>query len=104
MAMLVDQKMNDGISVPFLGLDAMTAPAVAQLAYRYECPLVPGRVERLGGAHFRVSFYPPLEKPDSGDRQADIEALMGMVNATLGDWVRERPEQWLWIHNRWPAE
>ncbi|MFP6734790.1 MAG: lauroyl acyltransferase [Rhodospirillales bacterium] len=104
MAMLVDQKMNDGISVPFLGLDAMTAPAVAQLAYRYECPLVPARVERLGGAHFRVTCYPPLEKPDSGDRQADIVALMGMVNATLGDWVRERPEQWLWIHNRWPAE
>ena len=62
------------------------------------------RVERLGGAHFRVTCYPPLEKPDSGDRQADIVALMGMVNATLGDWVRERPEQWLWIHNRWPAE
>ena len=29
---------------------------------------------------------------------------MGMVNATPGDWVRERPEQWPWIHNRWPAE
>ena len=104
MAMLVDQKMNDGIAVPFLGIDAMTAPAVAELALRYECPLVPARVERLGGAHFRVSFFPPLEKPDSGDRQADVLTLMGMVNASLGDWVRERPEQWLWVHNRWPAE
>ena len=104
MAMLVDQKMNDGIAVPFLGIDAMTAPAVAELALRYECPLVPARVERLGGAHFRVSFFPPQEKPDSGDRQADVLTLMGMVNASLGDWVRERPEQWLWVHNRWPAE
>ncbi|MBT7235575.1 MAG: lauroyl acyltransferase [Rhodospirillaceae bacterium] len=104
MAMLVDQKMNDGIAVPFLGIDAMTAPAVAELALRYECPLVPARVERLGGAHFRVSFFPPLEKPHSGDRQADVLTLMGMVNASLGDWVRERPEQWLWVHNRWPAE
>ena len=104
MAMLVDQKMNDGIAVPFLGIDAMTAPAVAELALRYDCPLVPARVERLGGAHFRVSFFPPLQKPDSGDRQADVLALMSMVNATLGEWVRERPEQWLWVHNRWPAE
>ena len=104
MAMLVDQKMNDGIAVPFLGLDAMTAPAVAELAYRYDCPLVPARVERLGGARFRVSFFPPLEKPASGDRKADIRELMGLVNATLGDWVQERPEQWLWVHNRWPAE
>lgn len=104
LAMLVDQKMNDGIPVPFLGLDAMTAPAVAELAYRYDCPLVPARVERLGGARFRVTFYAPLKKPDSGDRQADIEALMGTVNNTLGDWIRERPEQWLWVHNRWPPE
>lgn len=104
MAMLVDQKMNDGIAVPFLGIDAMTAPAVAELALRYDSPLIPARVERLGGAHFRVSFFPPLEKPDSGDRQADVLALMGIVNAMLGDWVRARPEQWLWIHNRWPAE
>lgn len=104
MAMLVDQKMNDGIAVPFLGIDAMTAPAVAELALRYDCPLVPARVERLAGAHFRVSFFAPLEKPDSGDRKADTLALMGTVNATLGEWVRERPEQWLWIHNRWPAE
>ena len=104
MAMLVDQKMNDGIAVPFLGIDAMTAPAAAELALRYDCPLVPARVERLGGAHFRVSVFPPLEKPDSGDRQADILALMSMVNATLGEWVRDRPEQWLWVHNRWPAE
>ncbi|MDP6645312.1 MAG: lauroyl acyltransferase [Rhodospirillales bacterium] len=104
LAMLVDQKMNDGIPVPFLGRDAMTAPAVAELAYRYDCPLVPARVERLGGARFRVTFYAPLKKPESGDRQTDIAALMGTVNAILGDWIRERPEQWLWVHNRWPPE
>ena len=102
LGMLVDQKMNDGIVVPFLGQDAMTAPAVAELAYRYDCPLVPARVERLDGARFRVSFFPPLEKPASGDRQADIRELMSLVNATLGDWIQERPEQWLWVHNRWP--
>ncbi len=102
MAMLVDQKMNDGISVPFLGHDAMTAPAVAELAYRYDCPLVPARVERLEGAQFRVTVYPPIDKPNTGDKTADIVALMTDVNRHLGDWITERPEQWLWVHNRWP--
>jgi len=96
LAMVVDQKMNDGIEVPFLGRGAMTAPAAAELALRYDCPLIPVRVERLGGAHFRVTVFPPLEKPNSGDRQADAAQLMATVNAQIGDWIRERPEQWLW--------
>lgn len=103
IAMLVDQKMNDGILAPFLGKDAMTAPAVAQLAIRYDCPLVPTQVERLGGARFRVTFYPPMEKPDTGDKKADIAALTTEVNRHIGDWIKQHPEQWLWVHNRWPG-
>ena len=102
MAMLVDQKMNDGISVPFLGRDAMTAPAVAELALRYDCPVVPARVERLVGARFRVTFYPPLDKPETGDKQQDILEMMTEINLQLGEWITERPAQWLWVHNRWP--
>jgi KDO2-lipid IV(A) lauroyltransferase len=104
LAMLVDQKMNDGISVPFLGADAMTAPALAQLAFRYKCPVVPLQVERLGGAYFRLTLHPPLDLPDSGDKQKDVETLMTTVNDHLGDWIKQRPEQWLWVHNRWPNE
>ena len=47
IAMLVDQKLNDGIAVPFFGRDAMTAPAIARLALRFGCPIVPVRIERL---------------------------------------------------------
>ena len=104
MAMLVDQKMNDGIVVPFLGIEAMTAPAVAELAYRFNCPVVPARVERLGGARFRVTFEPPLVKPDTGDHQANVKLLMTAINDRLGAWIADSPEQWLWVHNRWPAE
>ena len=104
LAMLVDQKMNDGIAVPFLGRDAMTAPALAQLAYRFNCPVVPVQVERMGGARFRVTVHPPLELPDSGSKQADVVNLMMVVNQHLGDWIRQNPDQWLWVHNRWPNE
>ncbi len=103
LGILVDQKMNDGIAVPFFGRDAMTAPALATFALKYKCNVVPGRIERLGrSARFRITIHPPMELPNSGDRQADTLALMTRVNAMLEDWIRERPEQWLWLHKRWP--
>ena len=102
IAMLVDQKLNDGMPVPFFGRPAMTAPSLAQLALRYRCPVLVARAERLGGARFRVTIAPPEFVPDTGDREADILAYMTWINALLESWIRERPEQWLWLHNRWP--
>jgi Kdo2-lipid IVA lauroyltransferase/acyltransferase len=102
LAMLVDQKMNDGIPVPFLGRPAMTAPAVAQLALRFDCVIIPARVERLGGARFRLTAFAPIEISRTGDRQADTLAIMTRINAVIGDWIRERPELWFWLHRRWP--
>jgi len=102
VGMLVDQKLNEGIAIPFFGRPAMTAPALAQLALRYGLPVVPVRCERLGGARLRLTIYPPLAQPATGDREADVRALMTAVNATLESWIRERPEQWLWLHRRWP--
>ena len=102
LAMMVDQKMNDGIPVPFFGRDAMTAPALAEFAYKFDCPVVPGYVERLKGARFRVSFFPPMDFVRTDDRHASVAANMAKVNAVIEEWVRERPEQWLWLHNRWP--
>ncbi|MCW9040217.1 MAG: lauroyl acyltransferase, partial [Rhodospirillales bacterium] len=83
LGILVDQKMNDGIAVPFFGRDAMTAPAVAQLAMRFNCPLHPVRVERLNGARFRITIYPPMDIPNSGDKAADVLALMTEINQLL---------------------
>jgi KDO2-lipid IV(A) lauroyltransferase len=102
LAMLVDQKMNDGVSVPFFGRPAMTAPGLAQLSKRFGTVVIPVRLERLSGCHFRVTFHPPLEVPDSGDRTADIVTMMTHVNHMLEQWITERPEQWLWLHRRWP--
>ena len=102
LSLLADQKLNDGIAVPFFGREAMTAPALAMLALRFECDVLPVRVERLRGAHFRLTVHPPLPLPNSGDRDADTLALMTEVNRTLESWIRERPEQWFWLHHRWP--
>jgi KDO2-lipid IV(A) lauroyltransferase len=102
LGMLVDQKMNDGVPIPFFGRDAMTAPAMAQFATRFKCPLVPARIERLGGARFRMTMLPPLDFPHTGDPHDDNRLLLIRINALLESWIRERPEQWLWVHRRWP--
>jgi KDO2-lipid IV(A) lauroyltransferase len=102
LSLLVDQKMNDGIAVPFFGRDAMTAPALALFALHYDCDVLPVRVERTGGAHFRLTVCPKLPVPSGGDRVADVRALMIAVNGMLETWIRERPEQWFWLHRRWP--
>ncbi|MBB2166466.1 lauroyl acyltransferase [Gluconacetobacter sp. 1b LMG 1731] len=102
LGMLVDQKMNDGIEATLFGHPAMTAPALAAMALRYRCPVIPGYVERLGPARLRIHVEPPLALPDSGDRQTDILALTQAVNDRLERWVRARPGTWLWLHRRWP--
>jgi KDO2-lipid IV(A) lauroyltransferase len=102
LGFLVDQKMNDGIAVPFFGQTAMTAPALAQFALRFGAPVIPIRVVRLGPARFRMVCEPALTVAPTGSRQADVFALMLAVNATLERWIRADPAAWLWLHRRWP--
>ena len=102
VTMLADQKLNDGIPVPFFGRPAMTASALAALALRFDCDVLPARVERLGGARFRLTVFPPLPLPRSGDHHADVATLMTRVNQTLEGWIRDRPQEWFWVHRRWP--
>ena len=102
VAMLVDQKQNDGIAVPFFGVEAMTAPALARLGLRFDCPIHPIRVERIAGARVRLTVLPAMKTAKTSDAAADVLATMTRVNATIEDWVRARPEQWVWLHRRWP--
>jgi len=104
LTMFVDQKMNDGIEVPFFGRPAMTAPALASLALKFGYPVVPFRIVRTKGAHFRVEFMEPLHFEKTGDRNADLLAAMTQVNQILEGWINEYPAQWLWLHRRWPKE
>jgi KDO2-lipid IV(A) lauroyltransferase len=99
--LLVDQKMGEGISVPFLGRNAMTAKGVARMYLNQKCPLLPARSERLHDSHFRVTFYPPIEFIPQGDQQHDMYGLLLKINTMIGEWVKERPSQWLWVHRRW---
>jgi KDO2-lipid IV(A) lauroyltransferase len=104
LGLLMDQKMNDGVPVTLFGRTAMTAPAMAALALRFRCPVVPGHVQRIGPARFRLVCEPLMDLPDTGDRKADTLTMTQAMNEYLERWIRARPEGWLWMHRRWPKE
>ena len=104
LGILADQKYNEGIPIKFFGQDAMTTSVPAELAIRFRIPLVPARVERLRGAYFRLTIFPPFALPNSGDTESDARVLTGKTSSLFEAWIRERPEQWLWLHRRWPSK
>jgi KDO2-lipid IV(A) lauroyltransferase len=102
IGMLADQKLNEGVAVPFFGQAAMTAPAIAQFALRLGCDVYPAVTERLGGARFRFTVFPRLHIENTGDKEGDALRVLTDINAQLEIWIRKNPSQWLWIHRRWP--
>ena len=96
--------MNDGIEATWFGRPAMTAAALATLALRLRCTVLPVFVMRTGPARFRVVCQAPMQLPDSGDRAADVRALTQAVNDRLEGWVRQHPASWLWLHRRYAKD
>lgn len=103
LAILVDQKLNEGIVVPFMGMDAKTAPAAARLSLKFGLPIITASVQRLNGARFRMTVDPPIDYTPTGDIAADTRALTILVNQRIESCIRARPDQWLWLHRRWTA-
>jgi KDO2-lipid IV(A) lauroyltransferase len=104
VGLLQDQKMNDGIRAEFFGQPAMTASALAALALKIGCPVLPTYAQRLAPGRFRVTYEAPVPLPNTGDKAADVAALTQTVNDRLEAWIRAKPESWLWLHRRWPKE
>ncbi len=96
IGMLIDQKYNEGIEVDFMGQPAMTSPIFAQLAQKYNCPIVPLHIERLNGANFQITVMPPLKT-----KGRSIEEIVNESHDVLKKWIDKNPDQWLWLHRRW---
>ncbi len=99
--MLVDQKLNEGISVPFFGLPANTTPIAAQIALRYGYVILPAFGLRIGGCRIKAVIEPPIEVPPHGSEADRVRAVTIAINAVLERWIRAHPGQWLWLHRRW---
>jgi KDO2-lipid IV(A) lauroyltransferase len=102
VAILIDQKYREGPAVPFFGIPANTQPAAVRWALRWGVDIQPMSVQRLKGARFRVILHPPIHIENTGAGKADVDAGLAKVNAFVEACVRERPEQWWWVHKRFP--
>lgn len=104
VALMNDQKFNGGVLAPLFGVNCHTAPGPSSFALRFGIPLVPMSVQRVHKARFRVIVHEDIRLEDTGDRNADIAAGVRRVNAFMEDRIRDRPDEWFWVHKRWPNE
>ncbi len=102
VALLMDQKANDGIAVDFMGTDAMTTPSAAQLALKHQVILLPCYCLRGKGAEFAIHIEAPITWEQQPTRAQTIRHITERINSRIEAWVRANPSQWFWVHKRWP--
>lgn len=102
VALMNDQKFNEGPEVTFFGQPVNAAPGPSRLALRFGTVLQPLSVTRLPGVRFRVTAHEPIVLEKTGDRQADILHGVQAITTFVEDRVREHPVDWFWVHKRWP--
>ncbi len=96
VGMLIDQRVSDGVAIPFLGHPAKTVTAPGAIACKLGSSMVMSRIRRTRGAHFTVEVVNIVVDP-----QDNAITVMQKINQQLESWVRQEPEQWFWLHKRW---
>ncbi len=104
VALMNDQKMNDGVAAPLFGRDAMTASGPTRLAMKHGAPLVPMSVRRVEGVRHVVRYHAPIEISEGPDRAEAVFETVMRINRFVEDRVREAPAQWFWVHRRFGKE
>jgi KDO2-lipid IV(A) lauroyltransferase len=100
-AMLVDQFYYHGTDVTFFGRRTKANPMIARLARHFDCPIHGTRVIRLPGGRFRIELTDAIAAPRDAEGRIAVQPTMQLITAIVEGWIREHPEQWLWLHRRW---
>ena len=105
LAILMDQKLNEGPSVNFLGKPAPTASFIAEMAIRMKLDIIPIKFSRNKKNQNIITFYKKTNSPKNNlTREKKIEFILNQVNNTMSEWIKTQPEFWLWIHRRWSKD
>ena len=101
IALMVDQRVGEGLRIPFFNKPAHTTTVPAQLALKYNCRLVPIFLERKEGINFEMTVHEPYEIQKTGDTDQDTKSITLKINQLIEKMIIKNPTQWLWSHNRW---
>jgi Kdo2-lipid IVA lauroyltransferase/acyltransferase len=101
VAMLVDQYLTNGVEVTFFGRKTRANPMLARLLRQVDCPIHGTRIIRLPGHRFRAELSEEVKPVRDASGQIDIQGTMQAVTSVVEGWIREYPDQWLWLHRRW---
>ncbi|MBM3526262.1 MAG: hypothetical protein FJX57_25200 [Alphaproteobacteria bacterium] len=101
IGVLIDQRITDGQVIPFFGRPSLSNPVVGVMARIFNCPVHGGYAVRLPDGRFRAVMTPPLDLPRDARGRIDAEGANVMVHGMVEQWIRQYPEQWLWLHDRW---
>jgi KDO2-lipid IV(A) lauroyltransferase len=106
VGILMDQNTlrSRGIFVDFFGKPACTIPVIAVLALRYDVPVLPTFIVRTGFDTHTLYIGQKIEIKRTGDSQQDIAINTAAFNRVIEDFIRQHPDQWFWIHNRWKVQ
>ena len=101
VAMLVDQFDQHGVEVRFFGRPCLANPMLARLARHFDCPIHGVRVVRSPNGRYRVELTEAIEPARIPGGAIDVQGTMQIVTSVVERWIREYPDQWLWLHRRW---
>ena len=96
-ALMIDQRVSEGIRSNFFNNPALTTTIPAQLIKKFKIPVVPIFIERVNNLNFKITVSKPINFTDSDS----IEKITDDLNKVLETMILYKPEQWIWSHNRW---
>lgn len=101
VGMLVDQYFTNGVEVEFFGRKTRANPLLARLRRQIDCPIHGARIVRLPNNRFRAELSEEVAPVRDATGEIDVQGTMQAITTVVEGWVREHPEQWLWLHRRW---
>ena len=101
IALMIDQRVSEGIKVNFFEKPALTTTIPAQLVLRFNCKIVPIYCERIDNVKFKITINQPLEFDNLENNSQNIEYITLKLNNILEKMIKQNPGQWIWSHNRW---
>ena len=97
VAMMIDQRVTEGLKISFFNSYAYTTSIPAQLVKKFDCPIIPVHIERKNKIYFEITFG----KPINFDKHDNLETISQSLNNWLEKMISKNPSQWIWSHNRW---